>query len=126
MKLRGCSNLSLVILLQWSLVASAFSPISARLSSFLKHSEGYLAAEPDSEVATDKQDLAQNEVYIQGLVDNLTVALDRWVITGSPVKVRSGGFHTQKINLHMPQTSENAHNAKNLKENPSAEYSVSN
>ena len=92
MKLRGYSNLSLIVLLQWSLVASAFSPISAR-SSFLKHSEGYLAAEPDSEVAADNQDLAQNEVYIQGLIDNLTVALDRWVITGSPVKVRSGGFH---------------------------------
>ncbi|KAI2490026.1 AAA-family ATPase [Fragilaria crotonensis] len=81
MKCRTCSNLSLVVLLQWSLVASAFSPIYARSSSFSKHSDGYHAAEPDSEVAADKPDLAQNEIYIQGLINNLTTALDRWVVT---------------------------------------------
>lgn len=100
MKRRTCSNLSLVVLLQWSLVASAFSPIYARSSSFSKHSDGYLAAEPDSEVAADKPDLAQNEIYIQGLIINLTTALDRWVVTGSPVKVRTVCFIPRIVMAH--------------------------
>jgi hypothetical protein len=113
MKLRTCSNLSLVVLLQWSLVASAFSPISARSSSFSKHSEGHLAAEPDSEVATDKPDLAQNEIYIQGLINNLTTALDRWVVTGSPVKVRSTVlFHEFSWHVSQSRTAAKAHKAK--------------
>lgn len=115
MKLRVCSNLSLIVLLQWSLVVSAFSPIAARSSSsFSKHSDGYLAAEPDSEVAADKQDITQNEVYVRSLIDNLTVALDRWVITGSPVKVRSVPVTLQpNVILHskMSRISADAHDA---------------
>lgn len=85
MKHRCCSNLSLVILLHWFLVGSAFSPIQAP-TTLAKQWSTFLAAESDPDQPVDKPDFAQNETYIQGLINNLTVALDRWIITGSPVK----------------------------------------
>lgn len=93
MKHRNCSNLSLVILLHWFLVGSAFSPIRAPTLS--KRWQTILAVESDPGLpdTVDKPDIAQNETYIQGLINNLTLALDRWIITGSPVKVR--------FNLHF-------------------------
>lgn len=91
MKVRIGSQLSLVVLFQWSLVASAFSPMSyARTSLPTPVSQSsFLLASNSQEVSEDVPDLEQNELYIQGLINNLTEVLDRWVVTGSPVKVRS-------------------------------------
>eukprot|EP00545_Synedropsis_sp_CCMP1620_P011395 CAMPEP_0119023372 /NCGR_PEP_ID=MMETSP1176-20130426/29840_1 /TAXON_ID=265551 /ORGANISM="Synedropsis recta cf, Strain CCMP1620" /LENGTH=621 /DNA_ID=CAMNT_0006978445 /DNA_START=51 /DNA_END=1916 /DNA_ORIENTATION=+ len=90
MNIRTGTQLSFVVLLQWSLVASAFSPISYARSSQPKHSLSFLSASESesspAEVTEDTPDLEQNEVYIQGLIQNLTEVLDRWVVTSSPVK----------------------------------------
>jgi hypothetical protein len=93
MKLIIGTQLSLVVLFQWSLVASAFSPISYARTSVPTPSQSYLSASNSPEVSEDVPDLEQNELYIQGLINNLTEVLDRWVVTGSPVKVRSSVVH---------------------------------
>jgi ATP-dependent 26S proteasome regulatory subunit len=90
--LRISPYLSLVLLLQLALVTTAFFAISARTPSLPKRLQSYkpfASKSPPSE----PPNVEQNDVYIQGLIDNLTEALDRWVITGSPVK------KTQVLNI---------------------------
>jgi hypothetical protein len=84
----GFSTLLLILLVDWSLPSSGFSSIYTNLwCTKPSHLLLLAASENFGETNVGKTAQQQNEVYIDGLINNLTMALDRWVITGSPVKV---------------------------------------
>jgi hypothetical protein len=88
-------SLSLTILCQMLLISAAFIPLprwnagavrSPRFSApplFLSSQEAADHNSP-SQTAESEGNLEKNSAYIQGLLENLTAIVDKWIMTGSP------------------------------------------
>ena len=114
---RKAACLTLAILAQMCLLASGFiAPIVAtarthnsnsinnnyrKFDDALSRQSLAMSSAPSSDDSSSEEDImeqdsasatadnSRNEIYIKSLIENFSFALDRWVITGSPVKVRT-------------------------------------
>jgi SpoVK/Ycf46/Vps4 family AAA+-type ATPase len=55
---------------------------------------------PPSTVKEEDESLRKNTVYVEGLLDNLTSALDKWIMTGSPASKKRVYNVLEQIQQH--------------------------